>query len=470
MSLGTRWIFLGRQKQGFFVGKSWYGLGGSCVAGFENLERRVLLSGSDLDPGFGQGGVQKLDYQNLSADSANVVVPLTDGRLLVAGRGSIPGVSPSLKGGIARYNPDGTPDLSFGDRGKVNVGNGPILGVVAQGGGKLLVLWSDAWTNGLSVTRLNADGTPDSSFANSSSTWPGTVVLTAPSVPAIFGSLAGIAALPDDRFLVGGTYGGDLIVRRFAPNGQIDTTFGTNGQATIDLGPLLAVNYTLGTTAIGTDAAGRILLAATGQTGTDWSTPVVALSARLSANGAPDSSFGTNGVSATVPLPKYDVRVNGLAIDKFGRPLATVTKPDVSVVRWTTDGRVDTGFSGDGVATLSIAAVNSQQAMGVTAAGDGGVIVVGSVGGDAAVVRFTPSGMPDAAFGGGDGWLNIDGGGGNDVASAAAELPDGRIVVVGSAVFGGYGDDNVADFLVARLAPNGITDPTWAALSSTLGS
>src|SRR5438445_10647143 len=67
----------------------------------------------DLDPSFGVGGhiETKLEVR------ASVVQP--DGEILVTGDYFTPGATPPSHFAVLRFNPDGTPDDSFGQAGQV---------------------------------------------------------------------------------------------------------------------------------------------------------------------------------------------------------------------------------------------------------------------------------------------------------------------------------------------------------------
>ncbi|NBV23529.1 MAG: hypothetical protein EBS05_16620, partial [Proteobacteria bacterium] len=94
-----------------------------------------------------------------------VVLPLNDGRILIAGDfDSVSGV-PNRR--IARLNPDGTADVSFVSGGMIT--NGSIYAMALQINGQILIGGTFAATNGVGVSRfnlarLNQDGTLDASF------------------------------------------------------------------------------------------------------------------------------------------------------------------------------------------------------------------------------------------------------------------------------------------------------------------
>lgn len=94
---------------------------------------------------------------------------------------------------------------------------------------------------------------------------------------------------------------------------------------------------------------------------------------------------------------------------------------------------------------------------------DGGSVIAGSVdrgtGFDWVVARLDPAGQLDASFGTG-GLAVIDLGTDEDVATALAVGPGGEIVVVGE-TFAGTGNDH--DSAVVRLTPGGQLDPAFGA-------
>ena len=85
---------------------------------------------------------------------------------------------------------------------------------------------------------------------------------------------------------------------------------------------------------------------------------------------------------------------------------------------------------------------------------DGSVVVAGAttMGGNAVVLRLTPSGAPDPSFG--PGGVRVFDFGGADAAHAVAIQPDGRIVIAGTGAAG-------RAILVTRLFPDGTPDPSF---------
>src|ERR1043166_4782827 len=84
------------------------------------LVARFLPSGA-LDPAFA-GGVVTLD--STTSDSGAAVALQPDGKILVAGA-TTPGDPNARQALVVRFKPDGTPDLTFGKAGRVQLSLGP---------------------------------------------------------------------------------------------------------------------------------------------------------------------------------------------------------------------------------------------------------------------------------------------------------------------------------------------------------
>jgi uncharacterized delta-60 repeat protein len=122
-----------------------------------------------LDASFGAGGKVVTDFEGGSDEGRGVVI-LADGKILVGG--VMTRFSGSARAfALARYNPDGSLDLSFGSGGKVSTSfpAGPSAGhaLVVQADGKILlagtVVTSD-YNTAWGLARYNADGSLDATF------------------------------------------------------------------------------------------------------------------------------------------------------------------------------------------------------------------------------------------------------------------------------------------------------------------
>ncbi len=167
-----------------------------------------LTSNGSLDPTFGSNG----QATTTSGAAAYSVALLPDGKLVVGGWGYYLGGEAST---LARYQPDGTLDPTFGDNGVVvtNVGSGSaIYGVATQTDGKVVAVdqTSSAVT---AVVRYNADGRLDQTFGVD-----GIVTTAYPSG----GEAQALALQPDGAIVTAGYSGSDFEVVRYV--GLVDTT------------------------------------------------------------------------------------------------------------------------------------------------------------------------------------------------------------------------------------------------------
>ena len=155
----------------------------------------------------------------------------------------------------------------------------------------------------------------------------------------------------------------------------------------------------------------------------------------------------------------FRVAFDGNARDPrdFARPFVLRYNPDLTLDR--------TFGGGDGVVFSD--ALPEAFATGMAVLPDGDIAVSATAqdatGGRFALYRFNGDGSVDTAFGGGDGAVTTDVGPGGDAASAVAITTGGKILVAGTAGFGGSATPPVItpDFVVVRYNPDGSPDPTF---------
>jgi uncharacterized delta-60 repeat protein len=253
-------------------------------------------------------------------DFAMAVAIQTDGKIVAAGQSNP--VTFSSDGIYARYNTDGTLDFDFGASGITitPINSSGVSGVVVDNAGK--VVGSDY--SGY-IFRLNADGTPDTTFDTDGNLYLGSAALDS------------VALYPGGRYVTVGDYFGGFEVSRISANGTLDSTLGNDGQIALDDDP---DNYDAYSIAI--DSAGRILLAGATQpnsTGTDFNFVL----ARLNPDGTPDLSFSQDGklttsfgqgvdiIHAVIPFGDY-IYVAGEAVDGINVNFAAARFYAVSIV------------------------------------------------------------------------------------------------------------------------------------------
>lgn len=363
-----------------------------------------------IDTSFGNAG--KVEVQTGGTDDkAFDLAVQSDGKLVVAG-------GPGL--GVARFNTDGTPDASFGIGGRATapgVGTGYAVALLANG--KVLVGGGENFA----LAQFNADGTLDASFGAGGSAISG------------FGKTYqgyDLAKLPDGKIVVVGTNGGNnFIVSRFNADGSVDPGFGTNGKTSTDFFGSLDKAFSL---AIQPD--GKLLL---GGQARDGATNYKGALARYNADGTPDPTFGTNGKVA-VELGHDDDAVWSIKLQGDGKIVAAgrggsaATGYDFALARFEADGTPDATFGTGGVSTLDFG-YGGDQAYALQILPGGKFLLAGRAQSSSkalnfALARFNADGGVDTTFGSG-GRVSTDFAGSTDEAEASALLADGSVVLAG---------------------------------------
>ncbi|WP_442510878.1 VCBS domain-containing protein [Novipirellula sp. SH528] len=242
--------------------------------------------------------------------------------------------------------------------------------------------------------------------------------------------------------MVGSSYftDNDITVVRFNTNGTLDLTFGGgDGIATLDAGGgELGMDVAL-------QADGRIVVA-----GTRDSDLIVA---RFTATGVLDTTFDSDGYAIT------DVNgtdsASGIAIQSDGK-IVVLGNTDAggnnfSVVRYNTDGSLDTTFSGDGKVEIDFGASSDDVANSILIQSDGKIVVAGKSNNQFALARLTSGGVLDTSFDS-DGLVTTDFGVGDETISGLAQQSDGKIIAAGTANL---------DIALARYNTDGSLDTSF---------
>jgi uncharacterized delta-60 repeat protein len=478
----------------------------------ESLEGRVLLSGAGAAHAAAADNlagrvVHSFGEQDAAVDGA--VQP--DGTILVLGA-----TARNVSGGhsghyyVARFLPNGRLDRRFGNRGKVlsNFLDFRFANAIAVSpDGKIVVggrREADeilGRTPDLALARYNADGSLDTTFGD------GGMVTTDPSPgpgrplpePGVnpADDLYDLTVLADGSIVAAGATQETLdafdpqpsgyTVVRYRPDGQVDPTFGTGGHVISDFGAPLSQ-----ATRVAVQPDGKLVLAGRAATRPDepgviGPVPYEFGFARLNPDGSPDTTFGDAGRIRVQPVPGQSVTSPAMTFGPDGSILAAaisatdvslaagryVSKGDAVLVRLTPGGLPDPAFGGgDGIVLDDYA--GQAQVRDVAADADGSAYVCGSVtvtdgavaSHDLLLARYTPTGERDASFGNG----------GRVAAPPAppdapeadgfhAELtPEGKVLVVGF-----YSSPDAAGpsrFVLARYLDTGTLDPAFGGTKS----
>ena len=350
---------------------------------------------SPLDNTFGTGGISVIPVDASKDEYIYSVAIQDDDKIVVAG---------TLPGGffaVVRCNPNGSPDTSFGGDGVVtftSTGSDSGRAVVVQSDGRIVVA---GISNGIiGIARFNTNGSPDALFS-------GGFVSTKISAGYDVGN--SVAIQSDNKIVVAG--GENFVTNGFSEN-------------------IAVVRY---------NADGLL------DTKTDSD---------------PSTWFGSDGYVITDLNSSANDSGNSVAIQPDGRIVVAgvtgiVPNTNIAVVRYNTDGSLDTSFDGDGTVITDLNSSANDSGNSVVIQSDGKIVVAGTSGGDFAVARYNTDGSRDSTFGKGGRVITGIGRYSVDRGFSAVIQPNGRIVVAGL-VFNGT--DN--DFAVVRYNTDGSLDRT----------
>jgi uncharacterized delta-60 repeat protein len=362
---------LARQPDGKLV------LAGSGFEGGGTFVLARLNADGSLDTGFGSGGrtttrVSAIAESDFDPSGAFAVALQPDGKIVAAGVGTVGtdrGARSRLT--VARYEPDGSLDGSFGSGGvaMTALADAAPSDLQAEGfavavqpdGGIVVAGSSDAPGCGgcAGLARFNPDGSLDSGFGSG-----GRVQLDTGAGDAVFHA---VALEPGGRIAVAGGAGGvqRFLVARYEPNGSPDASFGGSGSGW-RLDPVGTDQATAHGLALQAD--GRLLLAGVAELlprgiGRGSCLECFGL-ARYTASGVLDRSFGRRGrvVTAVGPAGRaVDAAAYDVAVQPDGKVLAAGVAlvarpaPQAAVLRYGPDGAADTGWGVNGAARPSLA-------------------------------------------------------------------------------------------------------------------
>jgi uncharacterized delta-60 repeat protein len=381
----------------------------STAASLVAMEPQARAAPGGIDPTFGHAGRVVTD---LAVPGYSGFFPITeailvqpDGKVLVCGRFWEDTFSYSFGTFIARYLPNGDPDTSFGDQGKV--------AVIDPG------YPYDTWTVGADMA-LQRDGS--------------------------------ILLIGSDTVAEG------ILVRRYTSSGALDTTFGVDGTAAV---PRPSFSRATEGTSIAVQRDGRIV-------GAGWEFELTEpyydarILFRMNSDGSMDDSFGPAGTGiVTIPNGYAGGRVliqpdGGILVAGPLWNLSYDIAPTLLLARYDRDGSPDSDFGDSGIVTDRIEGANTYFSDAALQP-DGKIVAVGRIisasGSQSFAVRYNADGSRDARFGT-DGFLTVPSSFFDDPRSVVVQ-PGRRIVVIGNARDEGSGDRGYA---ALRLTSDGALD------------
>jgi uncharacterized delta-60 repeat protein len=379
-----------------------------------------------LDTTFDDDGKLTTAVHTLSADKGQAIVQQADGKLVVAGNlGGISGF------GLVRYNPDGSLDTSFDGDGKLTTAIGisaSASSVIQQADGKLVVAGAshNGSDNDFALVRYNLDGSLDTSF-------DGDGKLTT-AVGAGNDNASSLIQQTDGKLVAAGaSYNGsnnDFALVRYNSDGSLDTTFSGDGKLTTAVGA--SNNYALSVTQ---QADGKLVATARINSFNNYFNLL-----RYNADGSLDTSFDGDGKLTTMIGTVSDY-ASSVIQQTDGKLVAAGSSYngnnyDFALVRYNANGSLDTTFSGDGKLTTPVGG-STDEAYSVIQQADGKLVVAGyswntnGAGNDFALVRYNSNGLLDTTFSGDGRLVTVIGIPSDAAANAVIEQTDGKLVVVG---------------------------------------
>ncbi len=446
----------------------------------EQLEQRTVFAAGHLDSTFGTNGAVRTEFDLTETYGDMALATAVDNAQRIVAVG---------KGGMARFQPDGAVDSSFGQAGRVAP---PFFtrAVAIQTDNKIVIAGGTQEYNSpdMMVARYLPGGQLDTSFDGDGiaridlggvNEWATTLLIE-----------------PNGRIIVAGGAEAAFAVARLLPSGQLDTGFSGDGLLVRQL------NYSDTAYGLTRQSDGKILVVGTSlvtqaypQTNYDMSVM------RLTVHGGIDTTFGFSGITYANFVASNFSRDqgSGIAVQADGKILISGSayggfRQYTGVARFMADGTLDNSFGIEGRVRVSVG--NDVTGGQVIPLADGGILVSnyrsvlaldsngnlnpdfgtggiawanGTVGGMArqsdgaillagafqrgfAVKRLLADGTPDDSFSK-DSVALLVMGLSLDVANHSALQSDGKIIVAGS---------NSQGFAIARYLPNGTLDSSFS--------
>ena len=324
-----------------------------------------------LDPTFGTGGILTT-YVGGSVNHATSIAIDSNGKINVAGFAYIDG---GYDFAVVRYNSNGSLDTSFGVDGKATTDFGASMDVtnaiaIDSNGKIILAGYSDIEGNyNFAVVRYNIDGTLDTSFSADGKLTTGIGASNDVSTSIAIDE-NGKIVLAGYSVMSGGAV--DFAVVRYNIDGTLDTSFSADGKVTTDIGDSDNAR------AVVIDGNGNIVVAGSSYLAYLESNDFAVV--RYNSNGSLDTSFSTDGILTTDIRTTWDDAYS-LAIDSNSKIIVAgmswnTSNTDIALVRYNSDGLIDSTFGTDGIIITAIG-TSSDQANSLAIDNDGKIVVAG---------------------------------------------------------------------------------------------
>ncbi|MEZ5425082.1 MAG: delta-60 repeat domain-containing protein [Pyrinomonadaceae bacterium] len=330
----------------------------------------------------------------------------------------------------------------------VSSGNDEANSMVIDSAGRIVVAgYSDNGSdNDFAVVRYNTDGSLDTSFDSD-----GIVTTDFNSNQDLANS---VAIDSQGRIVVAGLSNNQFAIVRYNADGSLDTTFDSDGKVRTSVGS----NTSKGNS-VAIDVNDKIIVAGEVLNSGERDFAVV----RYNTDGSLDTGFDTDGIVFTDINSNSNDEGYAVAIDSAGkivvsgRTFITGSNTDIAIVRYNSDGSLDTSFDTDGIVITDFNGTGTfEQANDVVIDANNKIVVGGGVnnaGSNFMLARYNTDGSLDTSFDT-DGFQTVDFGGPDSGRSIAIDS-NGRIIV------GGNTNDA---FGIARLNTDGSLDTNFGTM------
>ena len=184
-----------------------------------------------LDSSFDEDGKAQTSF-NQAGSTANEIILQPDGKIIAGGSTLSSGTM-----ALARYNPNGSLDTSFGTGGRVIItpnasARFSLNSIALQTDGKIVGAGESGSANfaGFAVVRLNQDGTLDSSFGTNGIALTDITAFDDTAFKVLIQRNGKIIAVGQSR----SQPNNKIVLVRYNPNGTLDTNFGQGGKVITD--------------------------------------------------------------------------------------------------------------------------------------------------------------------------------------------------------------------------------------------
>ncbi len=410
------------------------------------------------NPGYtswGTSGILTTDIYSNSVDTSTDMLMLSDDSFIVAGHAYASSVRYVT---MAKYTSSGTLDASFGSSGIAKTAANPNAYVVSIGttpSGKILAAGSFVrpsrdycsvyrYTSaGVLDTTFSIDGGTDTTFSSSSDCNP-----------------IGVTALSDESIVVGtriySTYlSGGLV--KFKNDSTLDTTFNSSGRIQYQI-PSGSIDFMK---AMIQQIDGKIIAVGALSSGANATAFGIArysssgtLDLTFNSTGIVTTEIHSQYLDEARAV---DIDSSGNIV-VAGVTDSDSSRSNIVLVRYSSSGSLDLSFGTNGIVTTNINSTSEDNVAAVKIVSDGKILVGGSswlsttVSNEVYLVRFLSDGTLDTSFGSNGKLILNLGISGNKVISSM------QVDSAGNIFLGGYYENPNQDFLIIKLLPNGSLD------------